>query len=191
MIQKSVLGRTASILLAGLMAAGIAVSPLESQSSTSPAQPASSSTGASPAMPPATTQPSSPTKPPVSKSHYHPNPVSKRAGEYYPLIWGVDSMNLKAVESGELIRFTYRIVDPSKATVFNDKKIDAFLEFPKAHVRLVVPSLEKVGQLRQYNEPEAGKSYWMAFSNPRLTVKRGDYVNVVIGRFRVDGIVVQ
>ena len=100
-------------------------------------------------------------------------------------------MNLKAVESGELIRFTYRIVDPSKATVFNDKKIDAFLEFPKAHVRLVVPSLEKVGQLRQYNEPEAGKSYWMAFSNPRLTVKRGDYVNVVIGRFRVDGIVVQ
>jgi hypothetical protein len=124
-------------------------------------------------------------------THYRPNPVSKRASEYYPIIWGVDSFSVKAVESGELIRFSYRIVDPSKATVFNDKSIDAFLDSPTAHARLVIPSLEKVGQLRQYNHPEAGKSYWMAFSNPRRTVKRGDYVNVVVGRFHVDGVVVE
>jgi hypothetical protein len=58
-------------------------------------------------------------------------------------------------------------------------------------VRLSVPSLEKVGQLRQGVTEEAGKSYWMAFSNPRRTVKRGDRVNIVIGQFQADGLVVE
>jgi hypothetical protein len=31
----------------------------------------------------------------------------------------------------------------------------------------------------------------MAFSNPRRTVKPGDRVNVVIGRFHADGLVVE
>ena len=39
---------------------------------------------------------------------------------YFQGVWGIDSLSVKAVESGELIRFSYRIVDPSKATVFND-----------------------------------------------------------------------
>jgi hypothetical protein len=178
------------MLLAGMVAGGIPGSSLNPQTvtmTTPPAQPASS---AAP-LKSSTTAPSSTSVRSVSHSRYHPNPVSKRASEYYPLIWGVDSFRVKAVESGELIRFSYRIVDSSKATVFNDKKIDAFLDSPRARVRLVVPSLEKVGQLRQYNNPEAGKSYWMAFSNPRLTVKRGDHVNVVIGRFHADGLIVE
>lgn len=129
---------------------------------------------------------------PAQRSHYIPSHfVPKRATTYYETTWGVDSLSVRAVESGELIRFSYRIVNPSRAKVFNDKSISAFLESPKAHARLVIPSLEKVGQLRQYNQPEAGKSYWMAFSNPHLTVKRGDYVNIVIGRFHVEGIVVE
>lgn len=61
---------------------------------------------------------------------------------------------------------------------------------PQAQVKLVVPSMEKVGQLRQSSTPQAGKSYWMAFSNKGRLVKRGDRVNVVIGKFRADGLVV-
>jgi hypothetical protein len=34
--------------------------------------------------------------------------------------------------------------------------------------------MEKVGQLRQSSTPEAGKVYWMAFSNKDGRVKRGD-----------------
>ncbi len=62
---------------------------------------------------------------------------------------------------------------------------------PEARARLVVPSLEKVGMLRQSNTPEPGKSYWMAFSNPSRTVKRGDRVNVVIGHFQAEGLIVE
>jgi hypothetical protein len=98
---------------------------------------------------------------------------------------------VKAVESGELIRFTYHVLDPQKAKAINDKKNDAYLIFPDAKIRLSVPSLEKVGQLRQSSAPEAGKTYWMAFSNPGRRVKRGDRVDVVIGLFHAQGLVVE
>ena len=127
----------------------------------------------------------------ASTVQYRPNHVPKRAGEFYDLMWGVDSLSIKAVESGALIRFSYRILDPVKAAILNDKKVEAYLDLPSVHARLTIPSLEKVGQLRQGTAEEAGKSYWMAFSNPRRTVKRGDHVNVVIGRFHADGLIVE
>ena len=72
----------------------------------------------------------------------------------------------------------------------NDKKNEPALIDPKAGVSLVVPQMDKVGKLRQSSPPEAGKSYWMAFSNRGRLVKRGDHVIVQIGRFRADGLVV-
>jgi hypothetical protein len=137
-------------------------------------------------------QPAIPTKSAqVGTSRHRPNRLPKRAGEYYSVVWGIDLLNVKAVESGELIRFSYRILDPVKAGILNDKNIEAVLISPAARARLVIPSLEKVGQLRQSNSPEEGRSYWMAFSNPRRTVKRGDHVNIDIGQFHVSGIVVE
>lgn len=124
-------------------------------------------------------------------SHYRPNPFPKRAQSYYGVVWGLDSLSVKAVESGALIRFSYRVLDPEKARILNDKKIDAFLDSPSENVRLSIPSLEKVGQLRQATTEESGRSYWMAFSNPRRTVKRGDHINVVIGKFHADGLIVE
>jgi hypothetical protein len=97
---------------------------------------------------------------------------------------------VKWTESGEVIRFTYRVLDADKAMTLNDKKAEPALIDPQAGVKLVVPSMEKVGQLRQSSTPQAGKSYWMAFSNKGRLVKRGDRVNVVIGQFRADGLVV-
>jgi hypothetical protein len=170
--QTNFKSKGTGLLLAGILAGGVLLSTVSAQTA-APAQPA--------AKPIPTAVP----------RHYRPDPFAGRAGKYYPLVWGVDSLSVKAVESGALIRFTYRIVDPNKATVFNDKKLDAFLDSPSAHARLVIPTIEKVGQLRQYNAPEAGTSYWMAFSNPRKTVKRGDHVNVVIGNFHADGLVVE
>jgi hypothetical protein len=148
----------------------------------------------SPAQAPPPASASAPVaKPAVSgaATRYQPDRFAGRAGKYYPLIWGIDSLSVKAVESGELIRFSYHVLNPDKASVINDKKTEAFLIFPEGHVKLVIPSLEKVGQLRQSNKPVADTSYWMAFSNPRRTVRRGDRVNVVIGQFHADGLVVE
>ena len=127
---------------------------------------------------------------PVATQRYHPNRFSRRAELHYGLVWGVDSLAVKWVESGEIIRFSYRVLDADKAKALNDKKAEPSLIDPQAGVSLVVPSLEQVGQLRQSADAEAGKSYWMAFSNKGRLVKRGDRVNVVIGQFRADGLVV-
>ena len=124
-------------------------------------------------------------------NHYSPNRPPARETAYYSAIWGVDSFRVKAVESGELIRFTYRVLDGDKAKVLNDKKNEAYLISPTSHVKLVVPSLEKVGQLRQSSTPISGNSYWMAFSNPGRPVKPGDRVDIEIGQFHVQGLLVQ
>jgi hypothetical protein len=128
--------------------------------------------------------------PTPASSPYHPA-VPARARDYYQLVWGVEDLTVRAVESGELIRFNYRVVDAAKAQPLNDKKSEPQLFDERARVQLVVPSLEKVGQLRQSSTPEAGKVYWMAFSNKGGLVKRGDRVTVVIGKFRADGLVVE
>lgn len=122
---------------------------------------------------------------------YLPNALPSRARVYLGVYWGIDSLSVKWVESGELIRFSYRVIDGERAKPLNDKKSEPFLVAPSAHARLVVPSLEKVGQLRQSSTPEVGKVYWMAFSNAGKLVKRGDHVNVVIGQFHMDGLVVE
>lgn len=127
---------------------------------------------------------------PAVSNGYAASRMPQRMSQYYGLIWGVESLSVKWVESGEILRFSFRVVDADKAKPLNDKKSEPVLIDPRAGVKLVIPSLEKVGQLRQTSTPEAGKSYWMAFSNKGGVVKRGDRVNVVIGNFRADGLVV-
>jgi hypothetical protein len=172
-LRKPAANRPLSFALAGILLFSTAAAQT-TKPSTPPAQ------GSAP--PAASTSPYS--------TRYRPNRVPKRAVEYYGMVWGIDSLDVKWTESGEVIRFSYRVLDPEKAKVLNDKKNEPSLIDPQAGVKLVVPSLEKVGQLRQSSAPEAGKVYWMAFSNKGRLVKRGHQVDVVIGTFRGEGLVV-
>ena len=131
-----------------------------------------------------------PAKRSAKPSRYRPDRFAGRAGTYYKVVWGVDSLGVKWAESGEVIRFSYRVLDADKAKVLNDKTNEPSLVDPQAGVKLVVPSMENVGQLRQSAPPEDGKSYWVVFSNKGRLVKRGDHVSVVIGAFHADGLVV-
>ncbi len=168
MVERNAISMGLKLLLAGLLASSPPVSAVDAQSAAPAAKPAAVAT----------------------PSRYQPNRFSKRAAEYYGLVWGVDSLSVKSVESGEIIRFAYRVLDADKAQILNDKKFEPALIDPQAGVKLVVPALEKVGQLRQSSTPQAGRIYWMAFSNKGRKVKRGDRVMVEIGRFRADGLVV-
>ena len=134
-----------------------------------------------------TTTPAKSAGPPT---RYLPNRFAGRAGVYYKAVWGIDSLSVKWAESGELIRFSWRVLDPEKARVLSDKKVEPSLIDPQAGVSLVIPTMEKVGQLRQSQTPEAGRSYWMVFSNKGRIVKRGHRVNVVVGPFRAENLVV-
>ena len=117
--------------------------------------------------------------------------LSRKAEMYYEGVWGVGELRVKAAESGEIIRFNYRVLDPDKAAVLNDKKAEPQLFDAQAGVKLVVPEMEKVGKLRQSSTPKTGMTYWMAFSNPTRAVKRGHRVDVVIGTFRAKNLLVE
>jgi hypothetical protein len=155
------------MLLAGIVASGIPVSV--GAQSASPAGQASA---------------------PAAAPRFNADRVPRRAALYYGAVWGIDSLGVKYTESGEIVRFSYRVLDPEKAKPLNDKKLEPSLIDPQAGVRLVVPSMDKIGLLRQSSTPEAGKSYWMGFSNKGRMVKPGHRVDVVIGNFRAEGLVV-
>jgi hypothetical protein len=157
-----------SKVFAGILFGGLLISPARAQSPAPAAKPARAMA--------------------LGRSRQNMPP---KARQYYALIWGVDSLAVKSVESGEIIRFTYRVLDPAKAKPLNDKKNEPSLIDPRAGVKLVVPALEKVGKLRQATTPQEGKVYWMAFSNKGGYVKPGHRVNVVIGQFRAEGLIVQ
>jgi hypothetical protein len=168
----------ATMLLGGFLAGSIVVSGARAQTA-----PASGSSTPAPAA--------------SAKPHKRVSPYSSATGisghakDFYLVNWGVDSFSAKLLESGQLVRFSYRVVDAKKAKVLSDKKANPVLLDQKAHAQLVIPQLEKVGQLRQSSTPEAGRVYWMAFSNRGRVVKPGDRISVVIGRFRVDELAVQ
>ena len=117
--------------------------------------------------------------------------TSGRQAMTYRKLWGVEDIHVRSTASGSLIRFSYRVVDADKAKPLNDKKATPYLIDEKDRLALQVPVTEKVGQLRQVATPQNGREYWMVFSNKGRYVKPGNHVDVVIGRFRVEGLVVE
>src|SRR6266853_2175686 len=176
MINRKVILKTTSMLLAGVLASGILVLPAGAQS------PAPDGTTAHVAKPSAAAG---------APFRNQPVRIANRARAFYGLVWGVESLSVKAVESGEIIRFSFHVIDADKAKTLNDKRIDPVLIAPEKGVKLVVPSLEQVGMLRQMSTPGEGKSYWWAFSNSGRLVRRGDRVNIVIGQFHAENLTVE
>ncbi len=128
---------------------------------------------------------------PRPPSPFAASETSAKASDYYLMHWGVDSMVVKSVPSDQLIRFSYRVVDATKAAPLYVKEASPVLYDEKSKVSLVVPTMDKVGQLRQAGPPENGKTYWMVFSNKGNVVTRGHRVGVVIGQFRANGLAVE
>ena len=58
----------------------------------------------------------------TSFARYQAHALPQQESRYYGLVWGVDSLRVKIVESGELVRFTYTVVDPDKAKTLHDRK---------------------------------------------------------------------
>ncbi len=113
------------------------------------------------------------------------------ARQYYANTWGVDRLSAKLAESGQLVRFDYRVIDAVKAAPLSERAATPQMLDEISRVVLQVPVMEKVGPLRQAMTPVNGKTYWMTFSNKGDHVKQGDRVSVVIGAVRIDGLIVQ
>ncbi len=117
--------------------------------------------------------------------------LSTKAREHFRAAWGVDSLRVSRVASGNLLRFNFRVTDPAQAAPLVDKATPPTLYAPRAHAMLSVPVMDKVGPLRQTGPLKAGQDYWVTFSNKGNLVASGDRVDVIIGRFHADGLTVE
>jgi hypothetical protein len=144
---------------------------------------ASPSLGAVAAPPAAAVLPSS--APMSTAARWH-----AREGLYYKRNWGVEIIGVKPVSSGYMLAFRYRVLDPEKAKVLNDRHSKAYLRDLATGTVLSVPAMENVGELRTGAAPEADRTYFMIFGNPGKLVKSGSRVTVVAGNMHIDGLVV-
>ncbi len=131
-----------------------------------------------------------PTQVPRSRSAYVSAQRSVREEKFYRSVWGIDKLLVREAASGALLRFSYQVTDANKAKMLNDEKATPYLIDEATGVVLQIPTMPKVGKLRQTANPADGREYWMVFSNKGV-VKPGSRVSVVIGNFRANRLVVQ
>jgi len=179
MTETSAPGRTAK-LLAGWLAASLL------------ALPALAHADEAGATAPAATAPRADRRATARKTSLHrPVKMTNRAKLYYASAWGVDQLKVSSTASGNLIRFTYRVVDPAPAKALADRSATPYLLGQRSRAVLQIPVMEKVGPLRQSGSAKAGQEYWMTFSNKGNLIKPGDRVSVIIGAFHAEGLVVE
>jgi hypothetical protein len=186
MVKRLVIGALVPSL-AGILASGVLASAALAQTDEAAQTPAAAQ--AAPAPSPAKEVAAPPTA--RKTSPYLPVKVTDKAKNYYVAAWGVDKLKVSQTASGTLIRFSYRVTDPERARILSDKKATPYLFGQKSRALLQIPVMDKVGPLRQTGTPDPGQEYWMVFSNKGNLIKPGDRVNVMIGAFRADGLMVE
>jgi hypothetical protein len=105
--------------------------------------------------------------------------------------WGIDIVGVKPVSSGSMLAFRYKILDPAKAKLLNERKQKAYLIDEATGTVLAVPAMENIGELRAATTPQINRTYFMIFGNPGQLVKSGSKVSVMAGDFKVQGLVVE
>lgn len=103
--------------------------------------------------------------------------------------FGIKIISLRPTAAGQMLDLRFQVVDPEKARPVLDKNKKAYLLDAKTGKTLPVP-VTKAGSMRQTTlKPEAGRIYFILFTNPNRMVKEGGSVSLVVGDFRKDGIV--
>lgn len=105
--------------------------------------------------------------------------------------WGIEITSIRLTAHGHMIDFRYRVLDAEKAAALFVRQTKPRLIHQGTGKVLSVPETAKVGPLRNSNEPQEGKIYWMFFGNAGKVVKKGDKVTVVIGDFKVENLEVE
>ena len=102
--------------------------------------------------------------------------------------WGVEVVALRLTGADYMLDFRYKVLDDEKAAELFQRANKPLLIHKATGAKLEVPRPAKTGPLRPTNPPEAGRIYFILFSNPGV-VHAGDEVTVKIGDFEADVVV--
>lgn len=102
--------------------------------------------------------------------------------------WGVEVVALRLTGANYMLDFRYKVHDPEKSAELFERANKPVLIHKETGAKLEVPRPAKTGPLRPTNPPQAGRIYFMLFSNPGV-VHAGDEVTIKIGEFEADVVV--
>ena len=105
--------------------------------------------------------------------------------------WGVEVLFVRQTSAGYMLEFRYKVLDPDKAIPLFERQTKPVLTHVESGARMIVPTPAKTGALRNSNTPLVDHTYWMFFANPGKLVDVGDLVDIEIGDFLVEGLVVK
>lgn len=106
--------------------------------------------------------------------------------------WGIEIVRLKVTAAGHIVDLRYRVIDPAKSFPVFDTKIKPVLIDEQSGRDLSVYTAPRIGGMRQKTRrPEAGRIYFILFSNPGGLVKDGSHVTLKIEGVRVEHIRVE
>jgi len=117
-------------------------------------------------------------------SHPRKNTFMKRE-------WGIEIMYVRQTAAGYMLEFRYKVVDAEKAKALFERQTKPMLTHTETGAKLIVPTPAKTGALRNSNPPKDDHTYWMFFANPGQLVKPGQHVNIEIGDFVAENLLVQ
>jgi hypothetical protein len=105
--------------------------------------------------------------------------------------WGVEVLFVRQTAAGYMLEFRYKVLDPQKAAALFERQTKPVLTHAETGAKFIVPTPAKTGALRNSNAPLEGHTYWMFFANPGKFVDQGDLVDIEIGDFLIEGLVVE
>jgi len=127
----------------------------------------------------------------AAKLPKHGHKHHPREWTYLKRKWGVELLFVRETSAGYMLEFRYKVLDSNKAKPLFERQTKPVLTHVRTGAKLIVPTPAKTGALRNSNPPKTGKVYWMFFANPGKLVKPGDRVNIDIGEFHANGLVVK
>ena len=122
----------------------------------------------------------------VPKQIHHP-----RKNSFMKRQWGIEILYVRQTAAGYMLEFRYKVVDAEKAKALFNRQTKPVLIHAKTGAQLIVPTPAKTGALRNSNTPLDDHTYWMFFANPGKLVQPGEHVDIQIGEFLVEKLVVQ
>ena len=105
---------------------------------------------------------------------------------------GIKPVAIRLTAGGRMIDFRYTVVDPAKSAPVFDRKTKTYLIDLASGGEFPMPEDTKLGPLRSSGRnPQAGREYFIFFSNPANILQRGSRVAVVIGDYRIENLTVE
>ncbi len=106
--------------------------------------------------------------------------------------YGIHIEGVRQTAAGHMLDFRYRVVDAERAATVIHPRLRPYLVDQQTGKQYVVPTLGRVGPLRQTRaKVEAGRTYFVFFANPGRALAQGTKVSVVMGDLVIKDLTVQ